>query len=179
MICGVPIRSFAGFRRLGLDVETRRRLARRLAGRVVTAGRDAGCVVVVVTDDPDVAAWARSSDLEVLDPGAPGLDAAARALVERAGDEPWLVLHADLPAIDAADVAAVGEDPPAIAPSLDGGTSAISGRGPFPFAYGDGSFARHLARLGATARVVVRPGLAFDLDRPRHLAAARRLGMLP
>src|SRR5665811_1981594 len=66
-----------------------------------------------------------------------------------------------------------------LAPSHDGGTSLVGGMlNPFPFRYGPGSFRRHLSAVLGHARVLVRPGLALDLDRPRDLRAFRRLGYL-
>jgi 2-phospho-L-lactate guanylyltransferase len=48
---------------------------------------------------------------------------------------------------------------------------------PFDFAYGPGSFRRHVAearRRGYGVRVVREPTLAFDVDVPADLAALRR-----
>ena len=62
-----------------------------------------------------------------------------------------------------------------LAPSSDGGTSLIGGSGDpgFDFAYGVGSFHRHLARLRrCSPKVVFRLGLALDLDHPSDLEAA-------
>jgi len=181
-LTGIPIRSFAGMSRLApvLTPDARGRLARVLAGRAVRAARGAAGRVAVVTGDPAVARWAHEEEIDVIDDPGDGLDAAASAVVDMAAGGPWLVLHADLPAVTATDIAAMrsaGET--AIAPSRDGGTAAISGRGAFAFAYGPGSFLRHLAAAGPGARVVVRPGLAFDVDRPEDLRAAVALGLIP
>ncbi|HZD03689.1 MAG TPA: hypothetical protein VE173_02190, partial [Longimicrobiales bacterium] len=48
----------------------------------------------------------------------------------------------------------------------------IGGHGPTSFSYGPGSFRRHLPRL-PRPRVIVRLGLALDLDGPIDLEAAR------
>ena len=102
-----------------------------------------------------------------------GLDGAARAVVG-AAHGPWAVLHADLPLLHHDDLgvalAAADEVGWAIAPSSDGGTSFLAGIGDFPFSYGSGSFHRHLAAHPGAA-VVVRRGLAVDLDTPADLAA--------
>jgi 2-phospho-L-lactate/phosphoenolpyruvate guanylyltransferase len=88
------------------------------------------------------------------------------------------VLHADLPLLAARDLteswrASVGRT--VIAPAHDGGTSLLAGTGPFPFSYGPGSFHRHL-RAAPGAAVVVRPGLALDLDTVGDLRVALGLG---
>ena len=60
-----------------------------------------------------------------------------------------------------------------IAPSHDGGTSALGATGHLDFHYGVGSFHRHL-RQAPRAAVIVRPGLAFDLDTVDDLDAVLR-----
>lgn len=155
-----------------------------LAHTLAVAARSGG-EVAVVTGDPGVARWTKGRDLQVLpEPPGGGLDGAALAAVEAAGrlGIPWAVVHADLPLLDAADLRAVEEALAGadlvLAPSRDGGTTVVAGRlGRFPFRYGPGSFHRHLGRgvrLGARVRVLVRAGLALDLDGPGDLAALRR-----
>lgn len=164
--------------RLAAVFDDRRRavLGRTLAARAVDAARGAGCDVAVVTADATVTGWAEAQGLTVVtDPGS-GLDAAAEAGVTIAPTRPWAVVHGDLPFIGPSDVAALFTGSlPAIAPSKDGGTSAIATTGPFRFRYGPASFRRHLAEVGGAARVVVRRGLAIDVDRPRDVAV---LGLL-
>ena len=92
-----------------------------------------------------------------------------------------MVVHADLPAIEAEDLdttmSLLGSRS-ILAPSHDGGTSLIAGSTPaFPFSYGVGSFQRHLAAV-PDAAVLIRPGLALDLDRASDLDAIRGLGYL-
>ena len=182
-IAGIPIRTFAGMARLDghLPADARAALARAVATHVLDQVVAAGCEPVVVTSDAEVGTWARSRDVAVLtDPPGGGLDAAAGVLVAHAGDARWLVVHGDLPALTAADIAAMaGHDAPALAPSKDGGTAAISSTGPFRFSYGVDSFRRHLVAAGPGTRVVVRPGLAFDIDHPRDLMVAELLGVTP
>ena len=119
-----------------------------------------------------------------------------------------LVVSADLPDVDAADLRAMlprpareaaGDGSPEapravrggalpkeaavrIAPDGAGtGTNALYVRPPglFAFAYGEGSYRRHLEQgraLGAGVERVDRPGLRFDLDTPDDLARYRRRG---
>lgn len=170
---GVAKRRLAGV----LDAPHRSRLGREVASRTIDAARASGAGVAIVTADPGVAEWARRQDAAVVsDPGL-GLDEAARAAVEAAQGRPWVVLHADLPLIAPADVAAVlaalETNGSVIAPSYDGGTSALGGSGSFSFRYGPGSFHRHFA-AAPRMQVVARVGLAIDLDAPSDLEAARR-----
>jgi 2-phospho-L-lactate guanylyltransferase len=178
----LPIRSFDGLTRLSavIDAEARRDLIARLAARAIGAARLAGSEVVVVTGDSRVASWATAADaLAVAEPDGGGLDGAAGSGIAMAAGGPWLVLHADLPCVGRDDVEAVfaaARDRFALAPSRDGGTSAVAGAGPaFPFRYGPGSFRRHLAAVRGRAAVVTRPGLAADIDRPVDL---ERLGLI-
>lgn len=180
----VPIRSFAGLSRLAeaLPVDRRATLMLRLAGRTTEALRGAGLDVVVVTGDASVREWASQQGFRVVDePDPPGLDAAAAAGLDTVRG-PWMVVHADLPLIMGEDVAAaqraLASETHVLAPSHDGGTSLIGGSSPtFPFAYGVGSFRRHLAAV-PDAAVLIRPGLALDLDRVSDLDAIQGLGFL-
>ena len=180
----VPLKSFEGLTRLADALPPGRRieLMVRLAARTTGALRDAGVDVVVVTGDPSVSEWASQQRFHVVDePDPPGLDAAAAAGLDTVRGE-WMVVHADLPLISREDVKAVqralATSDHVLAPSHDGGTSLIGGMGSaFPFAYGVGSFRRHLA-LVPDAVVVVRPGLALDVDHVRDLVALRTLASL-
>lgn len=183
----VPVRAFRlGNRRLatGLDDEARATLARRLATRVVAATGDAP--VVVVTGAPEVAAWAATVGAAVVDdPGS--LDAAARRGVEvlgLAGCRRAVVAHADLPL--ATTFARVAHDSGTGVAVLvpchhDDGTPVLSipthAAQTFGFAYGPGSFRRHVAAaraIGLAVRVVRDPTLAFDVDTVDDLAALER-----
>jgi 2-phospho-L-lactate guanylyltransferase len=180
----VPIRSFDGLTRLSgvLDDEARIGLMRRMAEHTTMAADQAGASVVVVTGDESVRSWAKEQGWRtVAEPDPPGLSRAAGAGVA-AATGPWLVVHADLPAIAVSDIEAalsLVTNGVVLAPSHDGGTSLIgSPAAGFPFSYGIGSFRRHLAAAPGAA-VLVRPGLALDLDRGSDLGVLRTLGAVP
>lgn len=177
MLAVVPLRSFDTAKtRLdpGVSPDARRRIAAAVADRVVDACRQSGWEIVVVSGAPDVTAWCAERGLARIDDPGKGLDAAALAGVSRSTG-PWLVAHGDLPLIVAEDLAGIGDGATTgttvLAPSRDGGTNVIAGRGPFRFSYGPGSFVRHLGRSPAPRRVVVRTGLAVELDTSADLAA--------
>ena len=178
----LPIRSFLlGKARLAstLDDDARAELGRQLADRVADAAADAP--TVVVTSAPEVQAWAAARGYVVLqDPGS--LDAAATRGTEHlraAGLARVLIIHADLARARSFErLATDGERPiVALVPChRDDGTTVLSvpAAARFPFAYGPGSFRRHVAaarRLGLGVRVVRDPDLAFDVDLPDDLAA--------
>ena len=177
-----PVKSFhLGKGRLAEVIEprARRALGVHLAERTVETAETAGFLPLVVAGDDEVADWAlRLSIPVVADPGE-GLSAAAHQGVIWAGhsSSPWLILHCDLPLLETADLAALAapldEGRSAIAPSSDGGTSAIGSVGDFSFSYGPGSFAKHLPRLPG-AKVVARIGLLLDVDLPIDLVSASR-----
>lgn len=150
--------------------------------------------LVVVTDDADVAQAARGVGASVVDerhePGVRGfgrLNAAIRQGVRDAGlhDVPVAALTADLPALRPAELAsaldAAGAHPRAFVADHSGtGTSMVtSRRGDLldPH-FGEESAAAH-ARSGAQALDLDAPGLRLDVDTPRDLEAARRLGCGP
>jgi 2-phospho-L-lactate guanylyltransferase len=171
----VPIRAFAlGKARLAghLPDDERSALARRLAENVVRAAAD--LAVVVVSSDDEVRRWAHAHGVEVVpDPGS--LDAAAatgREHLARRGVVRVVVAHADLPDVrtfstvltDAAQPIAV-----LVPCHRDDGTPVLSvpTAAPFRFAYGEGSFRRHVVAAraaGLAVRVVRDPALAFDVD---------------
>jgi 2-phospho-L-lactate guanylyltransferase len=174
---GVPIKAFGVAKaRLApvLGPDERARLGKAVAEHTLGVAGAVGRVAVV-TGDADVASWALGIGREVVPERPGGLDGAAAAFVD-SGDGPWAVLHADLPLLAVPDLEAALASADlagwAIAPSSDGGTSLVAGEGPFPFAYGPGSFQRHFASRPGAA-VVVRRGLAVDLDTPSDLAAVR------
>ena len=178
----LPVKSFQlGKGRLAemLDPPARMQLGVEFAAKTMATAETAGLLPLVVAGDDEVAEWALRRGIPVVpDPGE-GLSVAARQGVIWAGhaSSTWLVLHCDLPLLSAGDLAALtttlNDGQSAIAPSADGGTSAIGGVGDFSFSYGPGSFARHLARL-PSAKVVTRTGLLHDVDSPEDLISASR-----
>ncbi|MGH9115008.1 MAG: 2-phospho-L-lactate guanylyltransferase [Acidimicrobiales bacterium] len=176
----VPVKAFAHAKlRLApaLSPADRARLARSMATRVVESA--GGIPVSVVCDDPEVAAWARDLGASVIwEPGR-GLNPAVQegvAHLRRAGVKTVVVAAGDLPL--ATDLRWVARFPGiTIVPDRRrDGTNVIglpcSAR--FQFAYGPGSFARHLdaaRRTGLPVRVVHHPSLAWDVDVPDDLAA--------
>ena len=176
----IPVKSFRlAKQRLAETLDPRRResLGRALAEHTATAAESAGLTPLIVTADADVASWATSVGFPSLADPDRGLNAAAVAGAMWAASArlPWVVLHSDLPLLDETDLvdlSEMSEDRESfLAPSADGGTSAIGSTGAFDFSFGPGSFHRHLARL-PSARVVVRAGLAHDVDAPNDLHTA-------
>ncbi len=176
VIAGVPVKGFdLSKSRLDLDSATRAELARRLATHTVNTLRDAGLVVVVATGHPSVEEWAARLGVETLDDQG-SLDRAARRIVDRAGEQPWMVCHADLPLLHPTDlapvIAALDTGRPVISPSTDGGTTLLGHQGAdIEFAYGPASFHRHLPQL-LDPLIVIGPGFGLDLDSADDLAAA-------
>jgi len=94
-----------------------------------------------------------------------------------------LIVFADLPLLGAEDLVALERATDAsgvaLAPDHTGtGTNALGLALPSPFRlqFGAGSCARHQLeseRIGRPAAVVLRPGLAFDVDEPADLARLR------
>jgi 2-phospho-L-lactate/phosphoenolpyruvate guanylyltransferase len=180
----VPIRSFVGAKaRLAghLDEHARAAALRQMADRVVDAASP--MKVLVVTSASEVRAWASERGVEVVDdPGS--LDGAATVGTRHlltAGHVRAVIAHADLPrAQSLAPLATDAGDPVvALVPChRDDGTNVLSvptGLG-FRFAYGPGSFHRHLAeasRLGVEARIVRAPDLVVDVDVPDDLRYLR------
>jgi 2-phospho-L-lactate guanylyltransferase len=184
ILWAIPLKPFdRGKARLATAVDAGRRaeLARNAATRVVEACRAVDGTPVVISSGDDVAAWAEDLDLRVLgDPGS--LNGAAAVAAGAAGGHlRFAVLHGDLPLLQPEDLAAAVAAPADVilAPSHDGGTSLLISPVPLRFAYGPGSFRRHLAAAAQmSTRVLVRTGLAVDLDTPTDLtrAAATRRG---
>lgn len=177
----VPVRAFnLGKERLAgvLSPDQRAALSRRLADRVLDAVGP--LPVAVVSSAREVAAWAEHRGAWVLaDPGT--LDAAAavgRAWARDLGHDRVVVAHGDLARARTFDpltsngarsVATIVPD------QRDDGTPvlALPVTADFEFAYGPGSFRRHVAearRVGLDVRVLRSPDLGFDVDLPEDLA---------
>lgn len=179
MLIGIPIRSFASAKQRLSEHRTppqRRDLAVQMANHSATVVSSVADVIVV-TGDRDVRQWAATRSLPTLDDGG-SLDGAGQAIVNHRGGAAWGILHADLPKLSTADLqtalAGFDERGCAIAPSWDGGTSLIMSRGTFEFSYGPGSFHRHFSQCPAAA-VIMRAGLALDVDEPEHLEWMRNV----
>lgn len=177
----VPVKAFGAAKgRLAdvLDAPARADLARRMAAQVIAAA--APLPVVVVTGDDDVAAFARAHGAGVVaDPGG-GLDAAVHAAVDHVaadGFDEVVVAHGDLPL--ATGLAALTGEPDActvVPDRREDGTNVlvVPTSAGFRFAYGPGSFARHVAearRCGLVVRAVRDSRLGWDVDLPEDLAA--------
>jgi 2-phospho-L-lactate guanylyltransferase len=178
----IPIRAFAlGKARLAdeLGLLERADLGRRLAERVATAASP--YPTVVVSSDGTVRAWAATRGLAVVDDPR-SLDAAAAAGCEAlraSGCTRAVIAHADLPRAQTFRHLVRDASLPIVALvpcHRDDGTPVLSVPlgVEYPFAYGPGSFRRHVAiarELGLGVRVVRDPDLAFDVDTPDDLAA--------
>jgi 2-phospho-L-lactate guanylyltransferase len=177
----IPLKGFAvGKARLApsLDNATRSRLARAVALHVADACAAAGFDITVVSSDEKVTEWAQSRGaLLVADPGA-GLDAAC-SLGVSARSTPWVVVHGDLPLLDAATMrqaaAALQAGRDVIAASRDGGTNLLGSHGSFDFSYGVASFHRHLARFVTPPQMITTMATLVELDTPSDLESAARL----
>ncbi len=183
----VPLKAFARSKqRLDghLDSEQRAALVQGMAASVIAAllaqARIAG--VAVVSADASVRHWAAARGALAIDEPGSGLNDAlstgARVLHEL-GATRLLVVPADLPHIEAADLAMLMTDP---APTLvtvvramrDGGTNALLLPLPLPFAlcFGHDSAARHHAaamQVGQPARLIGLRSFDHDIDLPEDL----------
>ena len=121
--------------------------------------------VIVVSSEPSI-------DADVPDPAETGHNGAAllgiREAVSR-GAERVLLVPGDCPALDPAEVRELlaTDEPVAIVPDRHGtGTNALLLTPPDAFvpSFGPGSFARHRALAGPTARVAELPSLMHDVD---------------
>ena len=186
LLAALPLKPFAAAKgRLDglLPPPARAALARAVAERVAAVCLEAEAEVVVVTADDEVALWARALGIEVLpEPAGGGLDGAAAAAADEAlrQGRPWCIVHADLPLLAPEHVAAVAAlaapGTAVLGPSRAGGTNLFAAAVPLTFAYGPGSFSRHLAAARRLERrVLVTVGTALDLDTPEDLLGAAAL----
>ncbi|MBC8363927.1 MAG: 2-phospho-L-lactate guanylyltransferase [Actinobacteria bacterium] len=174
----IPLKAFRGAKaRLSsvLDAGERADLARRMAETVVAAA--APLHVAVVCDDDQVEDWAAGLGAAVVRVDGPGLDRAVHAgiaALAAEGYERVVVAHGDLPR--ATDLASCADfDGVTLVPDRHGDGTPVAvvpvGAG-FRFAYGPGSFARHVAeaeRLGLPWRRLDDPDLGWDVDEPADL----------
>lgn len=170
-----------------LSAAERRALVLWMAGRLLTALRDSGTVTTTLVVSPDIEAlaWAAASGAATLYQSGSGLNAGlelGRRWALDHGAETLLVLLGDLPTLTAQEIAAfvadarvVTQPHVALAPDRhERGTNGLLLRpvDALPFAFGEGSLARHraLARAaGIEPTLFHAPGMAFDVDTPHDL----------
>ena len=184
----VPVKAFQDAKqRLARDLPAPRRaaFARATAAKVIATLRaEAGLAgVAVVTGDDGVAAFGRSLGARVIVAnGAATLTSAIADATGRLFDDgasAVLVVPADLPLIDRADLQALlaGLDGTAVTvvPSRDGGGTnglLVTSKCPGLFAFGPDSASRHRRRAqaaGLSVRTLNFFSLAFDVDTPDDL----------
>jgi 2-phospho-L-lactate guanylyltransferase len=178
----LPVKPFRlGKERLteSMTPDARGALARAFAIHTADTSAAAGMIPLLVAGDDEVATWALIRGIPTVDDPGGDLSAAAAVGVEwaEAAGCAWLVLHCDLPLLQVGELGeltrAIEQFGSVIAPSADGGTSALGSPAPIEFAYGPGSFHRHLTRMRDTV-VIARTGLLHDVDSPADLVSARR-----
>ena len=164
-----------------MSPEQRLLLAERMLRHVLQVVRAVPQVLgtLVISRDSRALAIAREYGLRtVQESGAPELNAAlgrATQVVAGWGGESVLVLPADLPLLEAADLGKMidlGADTPSVVIATDeqrDGTNALFMRPPgvIGFAYGEGSFARHCAlarEAGVQLREYHSDCLSLDID---------------
>ncbi|MEA3184241.1 MAG: 2-phospho-L-lactate/phosphoenolpyruvate guanylyltransferase [Ilumatobacteraceae bacterium] len=175
----VPVKAFGDAKaRLAavLGDADRERLARWMAARVLAAAGE--LPTYVACDSEEVASWASDHGAAILWHPGVGLNAAVNdsvAELRAAGVTDVIVAHGDLPrAHSLAGLTAHGTL--TLVPDRHGdGTNviAVPTALPFQFAYGPGSFRRHLAAAiaaGHSVRVRHDALLAADIDTPADLA---------
>ena len=175
----VPVKAFTDAKaRLAsvLGDAERERLARWTSARVLAAAGE--LPTYVACDDDEVAAWATEHGASILWHPGVGLNAAVNdsvAELRDAGVTDVIVAHGDLPR--AHSLAALAQPGTlTLVPDRRGdGTNVIAlpTDMEFRFAYGPGSFQRHLdsaIAAGLSVRVRRDPLLALDIDTPSDLA---------
>lgn len=172
-----------------LDQPARTALAQAMLHDVISAiaawAKRPACALV--TSDPFAVELAQQYNFEIIpDPLNPGetvaIEMATEICVAR-GVAGTLVLPADIPLIQASELAQIFDQAPAegsvLVPAADGrGTNAAFRRPSslFPLRFGNDSFNPHLAAAQATGRpcVILRlPGIAVDIDNPEDLEQLR------
>lgn len=182
----LPVKRFeAGKSRLAAVLSQKQRveLTCRMLADVLDALRYSRCVerIVVLSNEPGIDGVLRAAGV-VRSPEAQqgdlnkSLMAAATGLPSSV--ERLLILPSDVPAVRAADIEALAkahrEGLVLCAATVDGGTNALlsSLPLPIPLQFGERSLSRHLDyawQHRVAAQVVLRPGLARDMDRPADL----------
>ena len=184
----VPVKAFADAKaRLApvLSPAQREALARWTAERVLAAAGERA--VYVACDDEGVAEWATAHGALVLWHPGVGLNAAVTnsvADLRERGVGHAIVAHGDLPQPGALATVTVADTITLVPDTVGDGTNVIAlpTDASFEFAYGAGSFRRHLAHaLQSGLAVAVRrdPLLALDIDVPSDLSHPRVQEVLP
>jgi len=190
----IPVKDLANAKqRLAavLDQPTRTELAHAMLVDVVLAVSGCEVEVALVTSDPFALHVAAHRGLEIIRDASnrsetDAIEIATRVCQER-GIESTLVIPADIPLIEAADIQMIYESAPArgsvLVPAADKrGTNAVLRRPTalFPLRFGDDSFVPHYAAAKATNNpcvVLSLPRIALDIDTPEDLRElARALG---
>lgn len=178
-----------------LDQSTRTELAQLMLSDVVAAiAAFAGDEVALATSDPFATELAGRFGFEVIrdESNISETDATEMATrtCEARGVQSTLVIPADIPLIEAADVRAIYQASPdagsVLVPSTDKrGTNAVLRRPAslFPLRFGNDSFTPHLSAAIATNKscvVLSLPGVGLDIDTPEDLhELARAAGDKP
>lgn len=177
-----------------LDPEERLALAGRLLRHVLGAVTESEAgTLVVISPDRSLAEIVEGAGGRLIVQHGMGLNAGleeARGKLAAEGATALVVLHGDLPELEADDVRALlAAVPPrgvAIAPDGRGtGTNGLAQRpiDAIPFRFGRGSFAAHrdeAAERDLPATIIRRPGISFDVDTPADLQRwLARGGRLP
>ncbi|MEQ1701522.1 MAG: 2-phospho-L-lactate guanylyltransferase, partial [Ilumatobacteraceae bacterium] len=174
----VPVKAFADAKaRLApvLSPAERQALARWTAERVLAAAGE--LAVYVACDDEGVAEWAADHGATVLwHPGVGLNNAVNRSVAELRGlgVAHVVVAHGDLPRATSLAAVATPGTLTLVPDSASDGTNvaALPTDMPFEFAYGAGSFRRHLAAAidaGLTVQVRRDSLLGIDIDTPTDL----------
>ena len=183
----VPVKKMANAKqRLAqvLEQAARNELARAMLRDVLDAlAAGAADEVSLVTSDPFAVELAHHYRLAVIPDDSnlsetSAIEMATRACESR-GIQSTLVIPADIPLIEAADIRAIYEGAPAngtvLVPSADRrGTNAVLRRpaASFPLRFGNDSFMPHLVAAiatHATCVVLSLPRIALDIDTPEDL----------
>jgi 2-phospho-L-lactate guanylyltransferase len=161
-----------------LSAEERAALSRRMFAHVVDVLKANPRIKVVVLSYQRPDGW---DGAWVADAGR-GLNGELEAARAALGQTGLLVLHADLPLLESADVDALltGAERQEIAIAPDRHGSGTNGLALMPgariaFRFGPDSFRLHREQA-ARGAVVERPGFGLDLDTPDDLAAAEDAG---
>ena len=171
-----------------LDAAERRQLAEAMmldVFQAIASSSAAATAVSVVTGDERARRLAQSFQFRIIEDaenlGESQAIAHATEVAERSGARSTLVLPADIPLLQAAEVDAILQAAPSegavLVPAQDGrGTNAILRTPPalFPLRFGNDSFAPHLAAarsIGKSVVVLRLAGVAHDVDRPEDLTA--------